>query len=161
MKDQDSIFFRNFSLLVGGLFLLTIILGFVGYVRNAEISEGKEQAVDRSHIAETLKSVAKVNTGEVIVAQVAAVDETPKAAFDGSTDGKMIYENVCSACHGTGAAGAPKLEASAWENRLTQGIDGLVKSATTGKGAMPPRGGRADLNDEQIKATIEFMTSGF
>jgi len=161
MKDQDSIFFRNFSLLVGGLFLLTIILGFVGYVENKEVNESKKNGVDRSHIAESIESFAKVNTGEVIIAQIATVDETPSAAFDGSTDGKMIYDNVCAACHNTGAAGAPKLEASAWTDRMAGGIEGLVKSAITGKAAMPPRGGRPDLNDEQMQATIEYMTAGF
>ncbi len=161
MKDQDSIFFRNFSLLLGGLVLLTIILAVISYIRNSTISEGKEQAIDRSLIAQEIAPVAKVNTGGEIVAEVAKTEEKPAAAFDGSTDGKMIFDNVCAACHATGAAGAPKLEASEWTDRMAIGIDGLIKSAIDGKGAMPPRGGRPDLNDEQIKASVEFMTSGF
>ena len=30
-------------------------------------------------------------------------------------------------------------------------------NATKGKGAMPPKGGRADLTDAQIKSTVEYM----
>jgi cytochrome c5 len=36
-------------------------------------------------------------------------------------------------------------------------MDTLVMHATKGKGAMPPKGGRADLTDAQIKSTVEYM----
>ncbi len=160
MKDQDSIFFRNFSMLLGFLVLLTIVLAITGYVMHEDILGDKEMEKDRSAIAKTLEPVAKVNTGDVIVAQVEE-EKAPTAAFDGSLDGKKIYDNVCTACHSSGAAGAPKLEAAAWTDRMAGGIDALVTSAINGKGAMPPRGGRADLSDEQVKATVEFMTAGF
>ena len=65
------------------------------------------------------------------------------------------------ACHATGVAAAPKLEAAEWTERMAGGIDALVTSSINGKGAMPPRGGRADLSDEQMKAVIEYMVSGF
>ncbi len=160
MKDQDSIFFRNFSMLLGFLVLLTIVLAITGYVMHDDIIGDKEMATDRSAIAKTLEPVAKVNTGDVIVAQVEE-EKAPTAAFDGSLDGQKIYDNVCTACHSSGAAGAPKLEAAAWTDRMAGGIDALVTSAINGKGAMPPRGGRPDLSDEQMKAVIEFMTAGF
>jgi cytochrome c5 len=38
-----------------------------------------------------------------------------------------------------------------------KGIDGLVASAINGLNVMPPRGGRPDLSDQQIKAAVEFM----
>ncbi len=160
MKDQDSIFFRNFSMLLGFLVFLTIVLAITGYVMHDDILGDKEMAKDRSAIAKTLEPIAKVNTGDVIVAQVEE-EKAPTAAFDGTLDGKKIYDNVCTACHSSGAAGAPKLEAAAWTDRMAGGIDALVTSAINGKGAMPPRGGRADLSDEQVKATVEFMTTGF
>ncbi len=160
MKDQDSVFFRNFSMLLGFLIFLTIVLAFTGYFMQKDILGDNEMAKDRSEIAKTLEPVAKVNTGDVIVPQVEE-EKAPTAAFDGTLDGKKIYDNVCTACHSSGAAGAPKLEKAAWEPRLANGIDALVASAIKGKGAMPPRGGRADLSDEQVKATVEFMTAGF
>jgi cytochrome c5 len=68
------------------------------------------------------------------------------------------YRTACMACHATGAAGAPKLgDKAAWKARIAQGMDTLVMHATKGKGAMPPKGGRADLTDAQIKSTVEYM----
>jgi len=161
MKDQDSIFFKNFSLLLGFLVLLTVVLAIVGYMMHYNLLGRDDMAQDRSDIVKTLESVAQVNTGEAIVAQVEEESEVASAAFDGTLDGKTIYDNVCMACHSTGAAGAPKLEAADWADRMTGGIDALVTSSINGKGAMPPRGGRADLSDEQMKAAVEFMTTGF
>jgi len=163
MKDQDSIFFRNFSMLLGFLVFTTIVLAVVGYKMHNNLLSDDGMAKDRTAIAKVIEPVAKVNTGDVIAIKEEV--EEVAVAFEGSTDGKMIYQNVCSACHGTGAAGAPKLEAAAWKTRLTQGIDKLVSHAINGfqgtVGFMPAKGGRADLSDEQVKATVEFMTSSF
>ncbi len=160
MKDQDSIFFRNFSMLLGFLVLLTIVLAITGYLMHNDILGDKEMSQDRSAIAKIIEPVSKVNTGDVIVAKVEK-KQAMEPAFGGTLDGKKIYDNVCTACHSSGAAGAPKLEAAAWNDRLSQGLDGLTASAIKGKGAMPAKGGRADLSDEQIKASIIYMTKEF
>ena len=68
------------------------------------------------------------------------------------------YRTACAACHMTGAAGAPKTgDKAAWEVRLAAGVDTLVKNAIKGKGAMPPKGGRPNLTDAQIKSAVEYM----
>lgn len=68
------------------------------------------------------------------------------------------YRTACMACHASGAAGAPKLgDKAAWKARIAQGMDTLVKHAVNGKGAMPPKGGRMDLTDAQIKSTVAYM----
>ena len=74
-------------------------------------------------------------------------------------DGEAIYQSVCAACHNTGAAGAPKLEAAAWSDRIGKGHDQLISSAINGIGIMPAKGGRADLSDEEVAATVEWMLS--
>ncbi|MCG8464668.1 MAG: c-type cytochrome, partial [Xanthomonadales bacterium] len=84
-----------------------------------------------------------------------AMDTAMGAADD--IDGEAIYQQVCFACHGTGAAGAPKLEAGAWTERLGKGNDALVSSAINGIGIMPAKGGRADLSDDEVRATVEWM----
>lgn len=161
MKDQDSIFFRNFSMLLGFLVAFTIVLAFVSHYMHNDVLAVDEMTKDRSEVAKLIEPVAKVNTGGAMVVKEEVKEVA--IAFEGSTDGKMIYENVCTACHGTGAGGAPKLEAAAWATRLPKGIDTLVSHAINGfqgtVGFMPARGGRADLSDEQVKATVEFMTS--
>jgi len=70
------------------------------------------------------------------------------------------YRTACMACHASGVAGAPKVgDKAVWKARLAQGMETLVKNATNGKGSMPPKGGRMDLTDAQIKSAVEFMVS--
>lgn len=81
------------------------------------------------------------------------------ATSSGPRDGATIYNTICGACHNTGAAGAPKLDdKGAWAPRLAQGKDGLIKSVTNGKNAMPPKGG-APLSDDEIKGVVEYILS--
>ncbi len=73
-------------------------------------------------------------------------------------DGEAVYKKACHICHAMGVAGAPKLnDKAAWEPRLAQGYDVLIKTIKTGKGAMPPGGMCTDCSDEDYKAAIEFM----
>ena len=68
------------------------------------------------------------------------------------------YNQFCVACHGTGAAGAPKTgDQAAWKTRMESGIDALVASAKKGKNAMPPMGLCNDCSDAELKQIIEFM----
>ena len=71
-----------------------------------------------------------------------------------------IYKQACFACHDTGAANAPKLgDKAAWEPRIAQGLDQLLSTAISGKGAMPPRGTCATCSDEDLRIAIEYMVS--
>jgi len=87
--------------------------------------------------------------------------ELAKAAPAGGgapKDAATIYNSVCGACHNSGAAGAPKVDdKGAWASRVAQGKEALYKSALAGKGAMPPKGGAADLSDAEIKATVDYI----
>lgn len=77
-----------------------------------------------------------------------------------SADGhvKKIYESRCVACHGTGAAGAPKFaDKASWEARKATGLDVLTTNAIKGKGAMPPKGTCGDCSDSDIKAVVKYM----
>jgi cytochrome c5 len=69
------------------------------------------------------------------------------------------YNQSCTFCHGTGAAGAPKTgDKAAWEPRMKQGMDIMVKHAREGINAMPPKGMCNDCSDEDFRALIEYMT---
>lgn len=94
--------------------------------------------------------------------QPVASFELAKAApaSTGPKDGATIYNSVCGACHNTGAAGAPKIDdKAAWAPRVAQGKDALYKSALGGKNAMPAKGGAADLSDDEIKGTVDYILS--
>ena len=97
---------------------------------------------------------------ELRIQPVARV-EMQKAAVksDGKPrDGATIYNTLCSACHATGVAGAPKTgDKAAWAPRIATGSAALLKSATEGKNAMPARGGAADLTDAELKAAVDYL----
>jgi cytochrome c5 len=76
----------------------------------------------------------------------------------GKPDGESIYTGVCMRCHGTGEYGSPKLgDRSAWQPRFHEGVDHLLDQAIEGLGAMPPRGGKDDLSDAELRAAIVYM----
>ena len=109
---------------------------------------GKKAAVDDELAAKLTQPVAQVEL------------QAAPAAAPGSRKGEDIYASVCGACHESGAAGAPKAgDKAAWAPRLGMGFDGLVKSAAAGKGAMPPKGGAADLTDNELKRAVAFLAN--
>lgn len=78
--------------------------------------------------------------------------------------GEDTYNKTCMACHGTGAAGAPKIgDKGDWGPRVAQGkptlYDHAIKGFTGQKGAMPPKGGAAQLSDDEVKAAVDYMVS--
>ncbi|MGD8925376.1 MAG: c-type cytochrome [Thioalkalispiraceae bacterium] len=85
-------------------------------------------------------------------------------AATAQASGESTYKTACFACHGTGAAGAPKLgDKAAWKDRIAKGTETLHKHALEGfkgkKGVMPPKGGRADLKDADVKAAVDYMVA--
>lgn len=83
------------------------------------------------------------------------------SASASAADGKVVFESVCKMCHGTGVGGAPKLgDKAAWEPRIAQGMETLDTHAIKGfkgKALMPPKGGRASLSDDEVKAAVQYM----
>ncbi|MDR7270228.1 cytochrome c5 [Pelomonas saccharophila] len=73
--------------------------------------------------------------------------------------GEQVFQAQCSACHATGAAGAPKLgDAAAWGPRIKSGFDALVHSALKGKGNMGPQGG-GDFSDFEVSRAVVYMAN--
>lgn len=94
---------------------------------------------------------------------VAAPVAAAPAAGGGATaarSGDAVYNASCSACHGTGAAGAPKVgDKGAWGPRIAQGKATLYTHALNGIRAMPPKGMCMTCSDDEIKAAVDYMTS--
>lgn len=91
--------------------------------------------------------------GGAAAAPVAAAAAAPKSPEE-------IYNGTCSACHATGAAGAPKVgDAAGWAPRIALGNDSLYKHAIGGLNMMPPKGTCATCSDDDIKAIVDFMVS--
>lgn len=72
--------------------------------------------------------------------------------------GEQLVQMQCSKCHKEGLNGAPRIgDRAAWTPRLKNGLDALVKSAVHGHGAMPARGGIADLSEAEIQGAVVYM----
>ena len=161
-EQDDKIFMKRFSLVIAGLAVVAVLIIFFAIEMNEQLAGSDNPMQDVAKVAriEPVFGVYAGDTGRAAAqaaAEEAAGSQQQQVAFDGSTDGEMIYNNVCQACHMAGAAGAPQLVADQWTDRLPQGEDTLVQHAIDGIGAMPAKGGRSDLTDEQVRASVEYM----
>lgn len=135
--------------LIPVLIVVFLIFKLVMGIQASHVDAADPKAA-AEEIAQRLKPVGEVAIGEA------------KPDAGGVVDGKKIYEGLCQACHGTGAAGAPKTgDKGAWGSRIGQGKDTLFKHAIAGftgkSGTMPAKGGNPALSDEEVKAAVEHM----
>lgn len=78
----------------------------------------------------------------------------------GPRSGEEVYTTKCVACHGSGAAGAPKLgDAAAWAPRIGKGVEVLYTHAISGFNGMPAKGLCMDCSDEEIEGSVDYMVS--
>ena len=157
----------------GGNFSDTEIARAVAYMANAagaKFTEPAAPAAGASAAAsEAAPAVAAAPAAPAAPAPAASAEAAPAsaaaapaavAAAAPAADpaaGKKVYDSVCMACHTAGVAGAPKLgDKAAWAPRLAPGFDEVLKIATTGKGAMPPKGGFTG-SDADFAAAVHYM----
>ena len=122
----------------------------VDMLKNSDVSTGQAKAA----------AAAPVSTAKQVVAKVASTAKKVVAAAAGPdlTKGKKVYDSACFVCHMSGAAGSPKLgDKGAWGPRIAAGMDSLYNNALKGKGGMPPKGGRMELSDDDVKAAVAYM----
>lgn len=145
---------------------LVVVGGLVALILNimTAVLGGGTTAADMSPAAveARIAPVGKLNTGAPIA--VAAAPAPAAAPAAAARSGDAVYNASCVACHGTGAAGAPKLgDKAAWAARIGQGMDTLVQHSITGfqgkTGVMPPRGTCGTCSDAELKAAVEYMVS--
>jgi cytochrome c5 len=126
---------------------ILIIVLLVKYVVGVESAGAGADAMTPEAVAERLQPV-----GSVVLAQASG----PRALQSGDA----VYKSACVACHGTGAAGAPKVgDAQAWAPRIKQGYDTLVKHSVEGFKAMPAKGGNADLDPIEVARATVYMAN--
>jgi len=81
-------------------------------------------------------------------------------AATGPRSGEEIVKSACLACHQAGVANAPKIgDKAAWAPRIRIGLKGMLADAIKGINAMPPRGGVADLSDDELARAIVYMAN--
>ncbi|MDR5866476.1 c-type cytochrome [Halomonas koreensis] len=117
-----------------------------------------QEDVDREAIAERLAPVGEVCLQGEDCGTAMAASGGGDSAASGGADGETIYNNVCMACHDTGAAGAPKRgDEAAWAGRTDKGFETLLGHAINGFNAMPARGGNPNLSDEEVQAAVAYL----
>ena len=107
---------------------------------------------------------AAVTAAPVVDSAVVAPTTDAEPAVADAGKGKEVYDAACFACHTPGAAGAPKFgDAAVWSVRVAKGMELLYDHSINGfmgeAGLMPPKGGRPDFSDADIKAAVDYITS--
>ena len=162
-ESSDTQFFNTFSLVLGGLIFVAIVL--FALARNVgEETQSENEMQDPMHVKEVAQNIAPF-AHEAIAGQdnsALAALSAPKAdaaAADLPATGEQAYTKVCSACHGAGVNGAPKIgDHAAWGPRIAQGKDTLYAHAIAGKGNMPAKGGTT-WPDATIRMAVDYMVS--
>jgi cytochrome c5 len=162
-QTDDRAFIRRFSGIILGLVAVTVIIIVLALSLRDEPDPGANPSQQR-FTEERIAPVAAVRTGKEgqaapapARAEAAAAAE-PTTVSEAAVDGEQVYQTVCMACHAAGVAGAPIPGSEALAQRhADKGAEGLVASVINGLNVMPPRAGRPDLTDEQIRAAVDFM----
>jgi cytochrome c5 len=169
VSKQDDHFFNTFSVVIGGLVALAIVLLALARSIGNPFEEAKKQS-DAEIIAQVAERTSPVGRVAIAGQDNSALQMT--SASDDSTanasalpvpkNAEETFKTVCSTCHGAGIGGAPKAgDHAAWAARIAQGKPTLYEHAIKGfqgkNGVMPAKGGRADLPDDLIKETVDYV----
>jgi cytochrome c5 len=153
--SKDKEFYTTFFALMGALAVFAILLVIVATKLTSDVSDYKPEEI----VLENIKPV-----GQVYIAGESEPEAPPvadaAAASSGPKSGEEVYNSSCMSCHGTGAAGAPKLgDTAAWAPRIATGMDSLLANATNGLNAMPPKGLCMACSEAELQGAIEYMVS--
>jgi cytochrome c5 len=167
VRNYDLDFLKHFSMVIGFLAVVTIgLILFASHLNNAippEVSPSAQRATDsRIAPAGDVYAGATGAASQAAAVAAAAAAAASQVAYGGTKDGAVIFNNLCTGCHTSGAGGAPTLDKSHWSARIAEGTETLYKHAIEGYtgpdgGIMPPKGGNPALTDEQVKATVDWM----
>ncbi len=169
MRNYDLDFLKRFSLVIVFLSILTlglILLAsyFNGWAKHDVDPTAEQRVLNRIAPVGQVYAGATGAAAQAEALKAAAAAATAQVAYGGSMDGSVIFGNLCTGCHTSGAGGAPKLDAAGIGARVAaQGLDMLITNAVNGftgaAGVMPAKGGNPALTDDQVKATVEWMVA--
>ncbi|WP_240454064.1 c-type cytochrome [Halomonas sp. NO4] len=120
-----------------------------------EAATEEDAAAGDEEEAATEEEAAAGDEEEAATEEDAAEGDAPAHA---DIDGEAIYNQVCMACHETGAAGAPvRGNEEQWADRMEKGIETLYDNSINGFNAMPAKGGNPNLSDDEVKAATNYL----
>ena len=166
MRNYDLDFLKKFSMVIGFLAALTVALILFAHHLQGTLKHDPDPRVAQRTLGRIAPAGAVYAGQTGAAAQAAAVaaaaaKAASNVAYGGTLDGSVIFNNLCTGCHTSGAGGAPTMTAAGMGARAAKGADTLHKHAIEGftgsAGVMPPKGGNPSLTDEQVKATVDWM----
>jgi cytochrome c5 len=150
--NEHQAFIRTPKQLIAAVagFFLVIVIGIillVNYATSGKLEGAGSEGQSAEAVAQRLQPVAEQG-------YTLKDANAPKVL----QTGEAVYTATCVACHGSGAAGAPKFgDAAAWGPRIAQGFDTLVQHAVQGIRAMPAKGGNPDLDNIEVARAVAYM----
>jgi cytochrome c5 len=160
--SSDTQFFNSFSLILGLLIAIAIVLFAFARSIGADVQARNvlEDPLSIQNVQANTKPFSLVAVaGHDNSALTAATQPAAAPAADVPATGELAFQQVCSACHSTGVNGAPKIgDHAAWGPRIAQGKETLYTHAIGGKGNMPAKGG-TNWPDDTIRKTVDYMVS--
>lgn len=148
------------QLIVSAVVFLGILMAGQAMASKLADQSGSDEPIGMRSIMSPVKVDARTQPSAKVCLQgeeCASAQPVAAAAEPAAKSAEDMY-GACAACHGTGAAGAPKLgDKDAWAARIAQGKDTLYSNAINGFNMMPPRGTCAACSDDDIKAIVDYM----
>lgn len=167
MSSQDRRFFDIFTLILGILGAVTIGI-FVLADAISDRTADKNAKGETMYVAEVNERIAPVSQvilpGDDAALSAAAQPVSSPEPVAATLSGPQVYNQACIACHGAGVGGAPMVGSTdAWASRISKGMEVLYDHSINGfqgqAGYMPPKGGRTDLSDGEVKAAVDYMVA--
>jgi cytochrome c5 len=167
VSKQDDHFFNMFSVVIGGLVTIALVLFGVARSIGTPFEEARA-ASDPAVAAGVARNVAPIGRlalagqdNRALAIQAPGGGAAP-SALPLPKSGEETFQTVCGGCHASGVGGAPKVgDHAAWAARIGQGKATLYEHALKGfngrAGVMIAKGGRGDLPDELVKETVDYM----
>jgi len=175
---SDTRFTNMFSIMIGGLIILTLGLITLAVMIGSDTGESDVSAAAQDkQVAERIKPVGQLSIAGSVASEsgeskaqqnLGNADDSDTGSATSDTQvteaasGESVYNGNCAACHNSGVAGAPvQGDAADWNDRVAQGVETLYKHAIEGyqgsSGMMPAKGGNPSLEDAEVKAAVDYM----
>ena len=168
MSKQDTHFFNVFSLVIGLLVAVAVVLFALARVVASHTQD--RQVLSEADYAKNVAARLAPPSQEAIAGHdnSALAIKAPGPTAAGTAEvaipknGTELFQQTCSACHGQGIAGAPRAgDKAAWAPRIAEGkavlYEHAIKGFTGSAGTMPPKGGRTDVSDDLVKQAVDYM----
>jgi cytochrome c5 len=145
VKQENKDSMAPIAMIFGVVVLLAAVIFLVTRLVSVyEQNSTKGEINNEAQVLANIQPIGEVATGEV--------------AAPAARSGKEVVDAVCASCHGAGVLGAPKIgDNGQWSGRFANGLDGLIKTATSGIGAMPAMGGDPTLSEDELADSIIYM----